>query len=172
MNPRMHLWDEHADNIEGRLCNGTFIWKIKKFQQRRQEAINGRVTALYSPAIYTKSQHGYKFCLRLHLNGVDTGVGSHVGLFVHMLPGEYDHRLPWPFTGAITFSILEQSNGQHRNDVSESVTASPNLLAFQMPSATCCHIGCGFEKFAPIDQVCGPQYVKNDTMLIKIEIFQ
>ena len=168
----MHLGDENFDNIEGRFCNGTFIWKIREFQQHRQKAISGWATAVYSPAIYTKSQHGYKFCIGLHLNGVNTGVGSHVALFVHMLKGDYDHRLHWPFTGVITLSILEQSNGQHRNDVSESVTASSDLLAFQMPSATSCHTGCGFEKFAPIEQVCGPQYVKNDTMLIRIEIFQ
>lgn len=169
---RMHQEVKNFDKKEGHLWDGAFIWKIREFQQHRQKAMSGRATALYSPAIYTKFQHGYKFCMGLHLNGVNTGVGSHVALFVHMLKGDYDHRLHWPFRGVITLSILEQSNGQHRNDVSESVTASPDLLAFQMPSATSCHTGRGFEKFAPIEQVCGPQYVKNDMMLIRIEIFQ
>ena len=164
---RLRQLEEILSNLEARTCNGNYVWRITDFQQRRQDARNEVKTALFSPAIYSH-MHGYKFCVRLHINGVDDGAGSHVSLFVHVLQGEFDHRLSWPFSGAITLSILDQSHD--RNDVSKTVVTSPNLLAFQQPTATCHYIGCGFQQFAPIGEVCAPRYIKNDTMLVRIDI--
>ena len=79
-------------DYEGRVCNGSYIWRVENYRQCRQRAIDGRVTLLYSPAFYT-SLYGYRLCVRIYLNGVDSGVGKHVALFVHMMQGDYDHIL-------------------------------------------------------------------------------
>ncbi|XP_044175461.1 TNF receptor-associated factor 6-like [Acropora millepora] len=156
--------------FEGRVCNGGYIWRIENYRQRRQDAINGIATAVHSPAFYT-SLCGYKLCLRINLNGVDSGVGRYIALFVHMMKGDYDSILGWPFTGRITLSILDQSEGtEYRQHISESLIAKPNLLAFQRPTAPRNYKGYGYVEFAPIEHIHVPRYVKNNTMLIRIQI--
>ena len=155
--------------IEARFCRGTYQWKIKYFQQCRQDAITGAMVAQFSPAIYT-SPDGYRFCIIMYLNGVNSGIGTHVAVFVHMMQGEWDNRLDWPFTGVITLSILDQSAAKDPQDVTRMLVTSQRLLAFRKPTAICSEIGCGFELFAPIEQICAEPFVQNNTMLVKIQI--
>ena len=155
--------------IEARICGGTYQWKIKHFQQCRLDAITATRVAQFSPAIYT-SPNGYTFCIRMYLNGVNSGIGTHVAIFVHMVQGECDTRLDWPFTGVITLSILDQSTAKDPKDITRMLVASRNLSAFRKPTAICSEIGCGFELFAPIDQICAEPFIQNNTMLVKIQI--
>ena len=153
------------------MCNGCFIWRIENYRQRRQDAINGIETALLSPAFYT-SLYGYKLCLRINLNGVDSGVGRYIALFVHMMQGDYDSILEWPFTGRITLTILDQSEGtEFRQHISKSFIVNPNLLAFRKLAVYRNREGHGYVDFAPIEQICEPQYIRNDTMLVRIQIY-
>ncbi|XP_068674158.1 TNF receptor-associated factor 6-like [Montipora foliosa] len=157
---------------EGRVCNGSYIWRIENYRQCRQDAMNGVMTAIHSPAFHT-SLYGYKLCMRINLNGVDSGVGKFIALFVHMMQGDYDNILEWPFTGRIALSILDQREGvEFRQHISETLVAKPNLLAFQRPTAPRNYKGYGYVEFAPIEQIREPQYVKNNTMLVRIQIFQ
>ncbi|PFX14515.1 TNF receptor-associated factor 6-like [Stylophora pistillata] len=168
---RFNRYETKLLEVEGRLCNGSYIWKIDNFRQCRQDAVNGVMTAIHSPAFHT-SLYGYKLCMRINLNGVDSGVGKHVALFVHMMQGDYDSILEWPFTGRIALSILDQSDGaEYRHHISETLVAKPNLLAFQRPTAPRNYKGYGYVEFAPIDTIREPQYVRNNTMLVRIQIF-
>ena len=127
------------------------------------------MTALYSPALYT-SLFGYKLCLRINLNGVDSGVGKHLALFVHMMQGDYDTTLKWPFTGKITLSILDQSDAsESSHHITETLVAKPNLLAFQRPTAPRNHKGYGYVEFAPIEQIREGKYVKHNRMLVRFQ---
>lgn len=129
------------------------------------------MTAIHSPAFYT-NLYGYKLCMRINLNGVDSGVGRHVALFVHMMQGDYDTILEWPFTGRIALSIMDQCDtAEFRHHISETLVAKPNLLAFKRPTAPRNYKGYGYVEFAPIEQIREPQYVKNDAMLVRIQIF-
>ncbi|XP_015776359.1 PREDICTED: TNF receptor-associated factor 6-like [Acropora digitifera] len=162
--------ETRAFDFEGRVCNGSYIWRIENYRQRRQDAINGIATAVHSPAFYT-SLYGYKLCLRINLNGVDRGVGRYIALYVHMMQGDYDSILEWPFTGRITLTILDQSEGtEFRQHISETLIAKPNLLAFQRPTAPRNYKGYGYVEFAPIEHIRDPQYIKNNTMLVRVQI--
>ena len=143
-----------------------FILEISEVQQRRQEDVIGEPIAFFSPAIYTDS-YEYKFGIRVYLSGVDNGRGRYVAIFVHMMEGEHDDLLLWPFTGTITLSILDRSGA--KNDISQIVQATRNLSAFQRPIESICREGSGFVKFAPIEQVFGSHYVKKDRLFLKIE---
>ncbi|XP_067043185.1 TNF receptor-associated factor 6-like isoform X2 [Acropora muricata] len=167
---RLNRQETKAFEFEGRVCNGSYTWKIENYRQRRQDAISGIATALHSPAFYT-SLYGYKLCLRINLNGVDSGVGRYIALFVHMMQGDYDSILEWPFTGRITLTILDQSEGtEFRQHISETLIAKPSLLAFQRPTAPRNYKGYGYVEFAPIEHIRDPQYIKNNTMLVRIQI--
>ena len=67
--------------------NGTLLWKIESYQRKRQDAINGVKTALYSPPFYS-AQYGYKMCAKIYMNGDGFGKGSHLSLFFVVMRGE------------------------------------------------------------------------------------
>ena len=67
--------------------NGTLLWKIEGYQTKRQDAINGVKTALYSPPFYS-AQYGYKMCAKIYMNGDGLGKGSHLSLFFVVMKGE------------------------------------------------------------------------------------
>ena len=50
---RFNRQEMRAFEFEGRVCNGSYIWRIENYRQRRQDAINGIATAVHSPAFYT-----------------------------------------------------------------------------------------------------------------------
>ena len=63
----------------------------------------------YSPPFYT-GPGGYKLCIRVAANGQGAGAGTHVSVFVHLMRGEYDDRLVWPFRGDITIQLVNQKS--------------------------------------------------------------
>jgi TNF receptor-associated factor 2 len=48
-------------SLESTSYDGTLLWRINDFARRRQEAVQGRVTSIYSPAFYT-SRTGARPC--------------------------------------------------------------------------------------------------------------
>jgi hypothetical protein len=72
--------------------NGTLLWKIENYQRKRQDAINGVKTALYSPPFYS-AQYGYKMCAKIYMNGDGFGKGSHLSLFFVVTKGELKNLL-------------------------------------------------------------------------------
>ena len=62
--------------------------------------------------------------LRVKAKGQGRGEGTHVSLFVHLMRGEYDNRLKWPFRGHITVKLLNQrSEKQHGRIGSETLSS-------------------------------------------------
>ena len=59
----------------------------------------------FSPPFYTEIG-GYKLQLAVHGNGVGTGEGTHVSVFLHLMKCENDESLKWPFSGDITVQLL------------------------------------------------------------------
>ena len=146
-----------------------FILEVPEVQQRRQGDVNGEPIAFFSSAIHTDS-YEYKLGIRVYLSGVENETGRYVAIFVNMMMGKYDNiEVRWPFTQRITLSILDQSGAKRH--ISRSMQAKPNLSAFQKPTDAISCTGCGFLKFASIEEVFSPhdQYVKDDKLLLKIE---
>ena len=104
----------------------------------------------------------------MYPNGVGDGRGRYVAIFVHMIEGEHDDFLTWPYAGRITLSVLDR-NGQRHNDISHTLQAKPMLAAFQRPREAICPIGYGLIYFARIELFFGPQFVKNDELFLKID---
>ncbi|XP_069743687.1 TNF receptor-associated factor 1 isoform X2 [Narcine bancroftii] len=144
--------------------DGILIWKITDVGRKRQDAISGRVTSLYSPAFYT-SRYGYKVRMRIYLQGDGAGRGTHISLFFVIMKGEYDALLHWPFKQKVTFMLLDQNSREHiidafRPDVSSS--------SFQRPVGEM-NIASGCPTFLPLSKLDSPKqaYLKNDVMFIK-----
>ena len=110
--------------------------------------------------------------MRMHLNGVDRGVGQHLALYVLMMQGGYDALLEWPFKlRKVELTILDQSDATEvRHHISRSLEVNP-YVAFQRPSTTRNQQVHGYAEFASIARISERQYVKNNTMLVHIQIF-
>ena len=55
----------------------------------------------HSEPFYTH-HGGYKMRVQVDPNGYETGKGTHLSLFVHIMRGENDDKLQWPFRGSVT----------------------------------------------------------------------
>lgn len=47
------------EELEMTSYDGTLVWKISEFSRRRQEAVSGKVTSIYSPPFYTSRTGGH-----------------------------------------------------------------------------------------------------------------
>nr|ABN04154.1 tumor necrosis factor receptor-associated factor 6 [Branchiostoma belcheri] len=159
---------ELEEKTRERMCNGTYIWRIKEYSKLRQQAVNGAATVRHSSGFYT-SYYGYKLCVRVNLNGVDSAHGTHISLFIHFMMGENDDILEWPFQGKITLSILDQNSNpaQQAKHITETLVSKPSYAAFQRPTTLRNHKGFGYMEFALLRSLENGQYIKNDTLIIK-----
>ena len=143
--------------------NGVLLWKIEEFQRKRQDAINGVKTAIYSQYFYT-SEFGYRMCAKLYMNGDGMGKGTHLSLFFVVMKGDYDALQTWPLQKKITMMLLDQGNGDHMIDAFQS---DPQSSSFRRPTSDM-NIASGSPLFMPLDNLNNRQYIKDDVMFIKI----
>ena len=69
-----------------------------------------------SSPFYTHNR-GYKFCLKVYLNGEGTARGSHISVYAALMRGEYDSELEWPFEGDIRVELLNwRADKNHHSD--------------------------------------------------------
>lgn len=66
--------------------NGSFLWRIPDVRRRKRDAIDGKITSIYSPPFYT-GRNGYKMCIRAYLNGDGIGYNTHVSIFFVLMKG-------------------------------------------------------------------------------------
>ena len=88
--------------IESRVCVPPFEVIMTDFEQQKAED-----DSWYSPSFYTHPR-GYRMCLRVYANGTDNGKGKHISVAVHLMRGEHDNHLKWPFRGDIIVQLLNQ----------------------------------------------------------------
>ena len=155
----------------GGIFDGNFIiWRIENFSIHLRDAVNGGISSLQGPPIYT-GLYGYKLRICMFPIGSDSGGRRHAGLFIGMMKGEYDNILEWPFTAIISLTMLDQSNGEDPHHISGTFVTDKNQRAFRKPdTAVQYDILYGYAEFAPIDMICNPRYSRDDTVMIKIEI--
>ncbi len=60
-----------------------------------------------SPYFYSH-KYGYKMQLKVFPNGTGEGAGTHMSMFVLIVPGEFDDLLAWPFCGIIAVHLINQ----------------------------------------------------------------
>ncbi|XP_006816048.1 TNF receptor-associated factor 6-like [Saccoglossus kowalevskii] len=149
------------------MSNGIYYWKFENYTELQTITRSGETSVVHSPGFYT-GYYGYKLCLRVNLNGIDSAHSSHVSLFVHFMQGEWDDFLDWPFSGKITLTILDQNEDTRvRNHISETLIAKPALAAFHRPKTNRNHKGFGYMEFAPLRTIHAGHYIKENCLLIK-----
>ena len=78
---------------------------MNEYEKRRKEDEPWHSSALYTHV------GGYKMCLKVYASGCGNGKGTHVSVAVHMMKGEFDSHLKWPFKGEVTVELVNQKEG-------------------------------------------------------------
>lgn len=143
--------------------DGILLWKVTDFALKRNDALSGRQTSIYSPCFYT-SHYGYKMCARLYLNGDGMGRGTHLSVFFVVMRGEYDALLRWPFRQKVTIMLLDQDNVEH---VIDAFRPDPSSSSFQRPRRES-NIASGCPMFCSLSVLNTHSYVREDTVFFRI----
>jgi len=109
----------------------------------------------------------------LGLNQLDigSGKGTHLSVFIHLMCGEYDEFLQWPFHGEVTFQLLNQrKDGWH---VQKSMQMIDSKACIRVVNRRANVLGFGFECFMVntklgYNRITGTEYLKNDTLKFRV----
>jgi hypothetical protein len=148
--------------IENSNHDGTTIWKIPQFSQKKADAENGKCTTLFSLPFYS-GKYGYKLCLCLYIMGDGIGKGTHLSLFFVVMRGEFDNILQWPFTHKVTFKLINQAGGR---DIVDTIQPDPMSAAFRKPKSDM-NIASGCPRFVSHTELEGSGFIVNDMIFIK-----
>ena len=151
--------------IENSNHDGTMIWKIPQFSQRKADAVNGKYTSIFSLPFHS-GRYGYKMCLRLYIMGDGIGKGTHLSLFFVVMRGEFDNILQWPFTHKVTFKLINQSGGR---DIVDTFQPDPMSSSFRKPKSDM-NIASGCPRFVSHTELERGGFVVDDTIFIKCMI--
>ena len=151
--------------IESRSSDGTMIWKIPQFSQRKADAENGRSTSLFSLPFYS-GRYGYKMCLCLYIMGDGIGKGTHLSLFFVVMRGEFDNILQWPFTHKVTFKLINQAGGRN---IVDTFQPDPSNSSFRKPKSDM-NIASGCPQFVTHTELERGGFIVDDTIFIKCTI--
>ncbi|KAK3084319.1 hypothetical protein FSP39_011532 [Pinctada imbricata] len=153
------------------VTDGTFVWKISNYKQKFLESVY-KNAELVSEPFYT-SRYGYKMAASLFLNGNGAGEGKYISVYIKILPGEYDNILEWPFALPITFSLFDQCvEFDFRANISESFVPDPTWKHFQKPRKDTDRdaLGFGYPKFVSHEILKTRDYIKDDSIIIKVKV--
>ena len=119
----------------------------------------------YSPPFYTHLG-GYRMGLNVCANGVGKGKGTHVTVGVHLMRGEFDDFLKWPFRGEVTVQ-LKKTNPPHYQMIRsfDNERATPDGCVCKPTKES--NLGWGFQYLSHADLYAGG-YLKDDKLVFCI----
>ena len=132
-------------------------FKVTEFQQLK----NSR---FYSQPFFSFS-NGYKMCINIG------ATGTHVSVFACLMKGPNDDSLSWPFTGVVTFELLNQL--EDKNHHKKTTTFPAEGESSQRVMCRERGLGRGHPKFishADLDYNAykNTQYLKHDTLVFSV----
>ena len=158
-------WSEMELQLQASLAStydGSFMWRIPNLKRRRRDAIDGRISSLYSPPFYT-AKNGYKMFIRVYLNGDGMGHKTHLSLFFVLMKGEFDALLKWPFDNKVSLILVDQN---HRKHIVQTFKPTPESSSFQRP-ITDMNVPLGCPQFCKLSFLDDDNYTKDDVLFIK-----
>ncbi len=125
-----------------------------------------------TPPFYT-SNRGYKMSLKIISNGCSSGRGTHISVYTCLMKGDHDDTLTWPFTGSVTFELLNQLEDKNHYKKTIPFPADQKPSQRVLDHATDVY---GIPKFishAGLDYNASTntQYLKDDTLVFKFIVY-
>ena len=136
------------------------------FTQHKKNGDMWHSTPFYS------GRQGYKMRLKVYANGFGSGKGTHVSVYVQIIPGEYDDTLTWPYTGTVIFEIINWKEDSNHVKIIVDFSKESAIAdgCGKKPTGEKSNIGRGHREALPHDELYDSenQYIHNDTLYIKI----
>ena len=71
--------------------------------------------SVYNSREFYSHRMGYKMYVEVVPQGRNIGKDTHLSVYVHLMRGEYDDDLTWPFQGKVTIQLVNQeADDRHR----------------------------------------------------------
>lgn len=126
--------------------------------------------AWYSSPFYTHPK-GYKMCLKVNANGRTLRDGTHnIGVFLHLMRGQFDDELKWPFQGTIIVQLLNQRYGGEQDNVEMTYNfndTTPHRITRRVLNRERAQTGLGYGAFMSYADLWS-NYLKNDHLIFLI----
>lgn len=162
---------ENQASVLNKIHGYQMLWKIDNYAQKLQEAEEGTSIAIESP-IFWLSRDGYRIQMSACLNGDGKAAGEYMSLYVSIVRGEYDALLKWPFSLPLTITLLDQNKNPAKRKDHHQVLR-PNACVENMPflkrPTSARNPAFGLVRFIRLDKFKEYDYVKNDTLFVKIQ---
>ena len=144
-----------------------YTWKISGFSEVLKQARSGEKPKIFSTPFYHEN---YKFRLGLAANGQSSGKNTHLSIYFHIMKGENDAILPWPFHKKVTLILIDQQETpNYRENIVMSFTADPLKKQYARP-VTDENGGRGFHEFVSHTKLSERRYLVDDTIYIKVRV--
>lgn len=133
---------------------------ISGFNTRRASNSVVRSTSFYF------GNPGYRMRMRVCPNGIESGAGTHISVYIHLRYGSRDSEIAWPFRGRLTIRLhnpLQASS--HFDKVLEFGEDTPTACCLR-PSIDKDNEGVGFERY--ISHSLIGTYIKDDKLVFEI----
>ena len=117
-----------------------------------------------SPPFYTHLG-GYRMGLKVYANGNGEGKGTHVSVYVHLMKGEFDDLLKWPFCGEVTIQ-LKKNNPPHHQLIRSFDNATPDECVCKPTEER--NTGWGYFQYLPHTDLYAGGYLKDDKLVFCI----
>ena len=127
----------------------------------------------YLPSFYTHP-HGYRMCLEVYPKGSQSGKGTHVSVYTHLMKGQFDDHLKWPFRGEITIQIVNQVGDHHHVEMTLPYDdETPDANAGRVTGNKERAIGRGFSQFLAhtdlgYNGARKTQYLEDDIFIVRV----
>ena len=177
-----HQWREYFSSLATVSTNAPnpvspVIIKWPDYSEVKQIAkdanTSGRRDEFYY--IYTKPFYTHRNGYKMQLRVVPYTENKYISVFCHLMHGENDDNLKWPYKGTITITLLNQlSDSEHFTIVLHLGTSAKHAEVIKKPVSNTIRNddGWGFPEFASLSEVetSTPykQYLMNDTLYFKI----
>lgn len=147
----------------------SYIFKVDDFHTQLQIAQQkDSFIRLYSEPFFIH-KYGYKLKLEVNPNGCKAGKGTHLSVFLHVMRGEYDAILTWPFDWKIKFILLDQKPNQKKSIKMNFPRKSSDYNNFKRPTSDQ-NTGRGLATFVSHETLSTENYVANGTIFVQLEL--
>ena len=155
----LHLAIETINELQ--VKERSCIFKMPGFSQHKSSS-----QEWYSPPFYTHPG-GYKMCIMVNANGD----GTHVAVFACLMKGRNDDNLPWPFTGEVTITLLNQLEDKNHHTDAVTFPHASNASKRVVNSDKVSN-GYGKPEFISHDKLTAKnyQYLKDDSLFFRIKV--
>ena len=133
----------------------------------------------FSPSFYTHRE-GYKMCVKVHAYGQENGRGTHVSIYVHLMSGNHDDKLSWPFRGEVKLQLLNRRKNDNHieyvvpfDDLSQEEASQRVTNGLVSVSGIAARVGEGSPQFIKHEDLAykpdrGTEYLRDDSLFIRI----